>query len=57
MVMAFIPGCDQYVLRVFEVIHQMPQWYQYIIIGMFPVIDGTRGMPDKFLSSTLLTLK
>lgn len=57
MVLAFIPGFDQYALRGFEVIQQMPQWYQYIIIGMVVVIYGMRGMLDKLLSSKIPSLK
>ena len=57
MVLAFIPGFDQYALKGFEVIQQMPQWYQYTIIGMVVVIYGMRGMLDKFLNSKLPSLK
>ena len=57
MVLAFIPGFDEYALRGFEVIQQMPQWYQYIIIGMVVVIYGMRGMLDKLLSSKIPRLK
>jgi len=57
MILAFIPGFDQYALRGFEVIQKMPQWYQYIIIGMVVVIYGMRGMLDKFLNSKLPSLK
>ena len=57
MIMAFIPGLDQYALRGFEVIKQMPQWYQYTIIGMVVVIYGMRGMLDKFINSRLPNLK
>tara|TARA_R110002124_G_scaffold286831_1_gene468856 strand:+ start:860 stop:1294 length:435 start_codon:yes stop_codon:yes gene_type:complete len=57
MVLAFIPGFDKYALRGFEVIQQMPQWYQYIIIGMVVVIYGMRGMLDKLLSSKIPRLK
>ena len=38
MILAFIPGFDQYALRGFEVIQKMPQWYQYTIIGMVVVM-------------------
>jgi hypothetical protein len=57
MVLAFIPGFDQYALRGFEVIQQMPQWYQMTIIGMVVVVYGMRGMLDKFLNSKLPSLK
>jgi hypothetical protein len=57
MVLAFIPGFDQYALRGFEVIQQMPQWYQMTIIGMVVVVYGMRGMLDKFLNSKLPNLK
>ena len=49
MVMAFIPGMDGYALAGFNVIAQMPQWYQYIILGMVVVIYGLRGLLEKFL--------
>jgi len=57
MILAFIPGFDNYALRGFEVIQQMPEWYQYTIIGMVVVIYGMRGMLDKFLNSRLPSLK
>lgn len=44
MVMAFVPGMDGYALAGFEVIAKMPEWYQYVIIGMVVVIYGMRGM-------------
>lgn len=49
MVLAFIPGMDKYALAGFEVIGKMPQWYQYIIIGMIVVIYGMRGLLEKLL--------
>ena len=39
MIMAFIPGFESYALAGFGVMAQMPQWYQYIIIGMVVVIS------------------
>lgn len=53
MVMAFIPGMDKYSLAGFEVIQQMPEWYQYIIIGMVVVIYGMRGMVKQLVSNKL----
>ena len=53
MVMAFIPGMDGYALAGFEVIAKMPEWYQYIIIGMVVVIYGMRGMLEKLLDKKL----
>tara|TARA_R110000803_G_scaffold76203_1_gene140758 strand:- start:517 stop:951 length:435 start_codon:yes stop_codon:yes gene_type:complete len=53
MVMAFIPGMDKYSLAGFEVIKQMPEWYQYIIIGMVVVIYGMRGMVKQLVSNKL----
>lgn len=44
MVMAFVPGMDGYALAGFEVIAKMPEWYQYVIVGMVVVIYGMRGM-------------
>jgi uncharacterized ion transporter superfamily protein YfcC len=49
MVLAFIPGMDKYALAGFEVIQKMPEWYQYIIIGMVVVIYGMRGMLEKLI--------
>tara|TARA_R110000824_G_scaffold175287_8_gene353644 strand:+ start:98 stop:529 length:432 start_codon:yes stop_codon:yes gene_type:complete len=49
MVMAFIPGMDGHALAGFNVIAQMPQWYQYIVVGMVVVIYGLRGLLEKFL--------
>tara|TARA_B100000780_G_C20999457_1_gene399854 strand:+ start:167 stop:601 length:435 start_codon:yes stop_codon:yes gene_type:complete len=57
MILAFIPGFDQYALRGFEVIQKMPQWYQMTIVGMVVVIYGMRGMLDKFLNSRIPGLK
>ncbi len=53
MVMAFIPGMDGYALAGFTVIAKMPEWYQYIIIGMVVVIYGMRGMLEKILDKKL----
>jgi len=53
MVMAFIPGMDGYALAGFEVIAKMPDWYQYIIIGMVVVIYGMRGMLEKLLDKKI----
>ena len=50
MIMAFIPGMDKFALAGFAVVAMMPQWYQYIIIGMVVVIYGLRGLLEKFLS-------
>jgi cation transport ATPase len=50
MVMAFIPGFELYALAGFGVMAQMPQWYQYIIIGMVVVIYGLRGLLEKVLA-------
>ena len=49
MIMAFIPGFESYALAGFGVMAQMPQWYQYIIIGMVVVIYGLRGLLEKVL--------
>lgn len=44
MVMAFVPGMESYALAGFGVISKMPEWYQYVIIGMVVVVYGMRGM-------------
>lgn len=44
MVMAFVPGMEIYALAGFGVISKMPEWYQYVIIGMVVVVYGMRGM-------------
>jgi hypothetical protein len=49
MIMAFIPNMDVYALAGFEVINKMPDWYQYIIIGMVVVIYGMRGLLEKII--------
>jgi len=49
MIMAFIPDMDVYALAGFEVINKMPEWYQYIIIGMVVVIYGMRGLLEKII--------
>ena len=54
MVLAFIPGMDGYALAGFEVIAKMPEWYQYIIIGMVVVIYGMRGMLEKLIDKRTL---
>lgn len=53
MVLAFIPGMDIYALAGFEVIAKMPEWYQYIIIGMVVVIYGMRGMLEKLIDKRI----
>ena len=57
MVLAFIPGFDQYALKGFEVIKEMPEWYRYTIVGMVVVIYGMRGMLSKLLTSRMPGLK
>jgi cation transport ATPase len=52
MIMAFIPGFERYALAGFGVMAQMPQWYQYTIIGMVVVIYGLRGLLEKVLAKT-----
>jgi len=54
IVLAFIPGMDIYALAGFEVIAKMPDWYQYILMGMIIVIYGMRGMLEKFLDKKAL---
>jgi hypothetical protein len=54
IVLAFIPGMDIYALAGFEVIAKMPDWYQYILMGMIIVIYGMRGMLEKFLDKKTL---
>ena len=49
MILAFIPNMDVYALAGFEVIAKMPDWYQYIIIGMVVVIYGMRGLLEKII--------
>jgi len=49
MIMAFIPGMDKHALAGFAVIAMMPQWYQYIIVGMVVVIYGLRGLLEKVI--------
>tara|TARA_R110000868_G_scaffold280632_1_gene541028 strand:+ start:213 stop:641 length:429 start_codon:yes stop_codon:yes gene_type:complete len=49
MIMAFVPNMDVYALAGFEVIAKMPEWYQYIIIGMVVVIYGMRGLLEKII--------
>jgi hypothetical protein len=49
MIMAFIPNMAVYALAGFEVIAKMPDWYQYIIIGMVVVIYGMRGLLEKII--------
>ena len=53
MVLAFIPGMDGYALAGFQVISKMPEWYQYIIIGMVVVIYGMRGMLEKLIDKRI----
>jgi len=54
IVLSFIPGMDIYALAGFEVIAKMPDWYQYILMGMIVVIYGMRGMLEKFLDKKAL---
>jgi|TARA_R110000803_G_scaffold90413_2_gene157793 hypothetical protein len=54
IVLSFIPGMDIYALAGFEVIAKMPDWYQYILMGMIIVIYGMRGMLEKFLDKKVL---
>lgn len=53
MVMAFIPGFEQYALGGFEIIDKMPEWYRYVIMGMVIVIYGLRGMAKQLIGNKL----
>lgn len=53
MVMAFVPGFEQYALGGFEIIDKMPEWYRYVIIGMVIVIYGLRGMAKQLIGNKL----
>ncbi len=55
MIMAFLPKYADDALKGFEVIQNMPQWYQYTFIGMVVVIYGMRGMFTKFLDTKKIT--
>ena len=50
MIMAFIPGLENYALAGFGVMDKLPEWYQYVIIGMIVVIYGLRGLLEKVLA-------
>ena len=50
MIMAVIPGLENYALAGFGVMDKMPEWYQYVIIGMIVVIYGLRGLLEKVLA-------
>lgn len=43
LVLAFIPSMVPYVLEGFEVLEQMPDWYQWAIIGMVSATFGLKG--------------
>ena len=53
MVMAFVPGFEQYALGGFEIIDKMPEWYRYVIMGMVIVIYGLRGMAKQLIGNKL----
>lgn len=42
LVMAFIPGMDVYVLKGFEVLAQMPDWYQWTVGLVFAASFGVK---------------
>lgn len=50
MILAFYKPLADDILKGFDVIKQMPDWYQYIIIGMVVVIFGMRGLLKAVLS-------
>lgn len=50
IVMAFIPSTQNYVLKGFKIIDQMPAWFVAIAIGIAVVTFGMRGLLKAFLS-------
>ena len=48
MIMCFIPGLEVYVIRGFEVLAQMPDWYQACLMVVVAASFGFRGA-TKFL--------
>jgi len=56
VILAFIPVTQQYALEGFEVMKQMPDWYQYSIIGILVVTFGMRGLLKSLLSKKIPNL-
>lgn len=43
LILAFVPGMDEYVLAGFTVLTRMPDWYQYTIGLVFSASFGVKG--------------
>lgn len=56
VILAFIPQTQKYALAGFEVMKQMPEWYQYSIIGILVVTFGMRGLLKNVLSHKITKL-
>lgn len=48
MIMAFIPGAEEYVLRGFAALESMPEWYQYLVGVVFAASFGIKALASKF---------
>jgi hypothetical protein len=48
MIMAFIPGAEDYVMRGFEALESMPEWYQYLVGVVFAASFGIKALAGKF---------
>ena len=51
VILAFVPGMQEYAVRGFEVISTMPEWYQYSVIAILIVTFGLRSLVKDFISS------
>ena len=54
MILAFIPGMQEIATTGFKIIAGMPDWYQYLVIGMVVVTFGMRGMLKQLLGKVKL---
>ena len=48
LVMAFIPGMDEYLRAGFNVLEDCPEWYQYLVGVVFAASFGIKKVTDIF---------
>ena len=57
LVLSFIPSMQDYVLKGWEMLAMVPDWFLYAYLAMIVTIYGLRGITRTFLESTLIKRK
>jgi len=57
LVLSFIPSMQDYVIKGWEMLGMVPDWFLYAYLAMIVTIYGLRGITRTFLESTLIKRK